>query len=92
MLRVAADVAAELGVPELAVGFRTRRRRTGRGLHELSPVPLPAVLVPEAAANLDKGAALRNHDVGMADDAPIADSEAIAVRPEHLMDLQTWQT
>ena len=44
VLRVAADVAAELGVPELAVGLRTRRRRTDRGLHELSPIPLPAML------------------------------------------------
>ena len=86
MLCVAADVAPELGVPERAIGLRPRGRRADRCLDELATIPLPAVLVPEASANLDKGAALRYHDVGMADDAPIADSEAVTVRPEHLAD------
>ena len=42
------------------------------------------MLVPEAATNLDECAALWNHDVGMADDALVADAEAVAVLPKHL--------
>ena len=61
-----------------------RRRRTDRGLHELSPVPLPPMLVPKAAAHLDERAALGDHDVRMAHDSPVADAEAVSVRPQHL--------
>ena len=84
VLGVSADVAPELRIPERTVGLRLRGGRAKRRLDELVPVPLPPVLMPEAAPNLDKRATLRNHDVGMTDDAPVADAKAVAVRPEHL--------
>ena len=36
--------------------------------------------VPEASAHLDERAALRDHDVGMANDALVAHAEPVAVR------------
>ena len=84
VLRVSADVAAELGVPERAIGLRTRCSRTDRCLDEPASIPFPAMLVPEASAHLDERAALGDHNVRMAHDSPVADAEAVSVRPEHL--------
>ena len=53
VLRVAADVAPELRVPERAVGLRPRGSRANGGLDKLAAVPLPPMLVPEASSNLD---------------------------------------
>ena len=44
------------------------------------------MLVPEASTNLDDGAALRNHDVRVPDDTPVACAKTVAVSPEHLPD------
>ena len=86
MLLVAADVIAELRVPKRPVGLRRSRLRTHLGLHELASVPLPAVMMPEAAADLDQRLQARQHDVGMSDEALVAHAEPVTLREEPLAD------
>ena len=86
MFLIAADVIAELRVPEDLVGLRRGRLRTHLGLHKFASVPLPAVMMPEAPADLDQRLQARQHDVGMSDETLVAHAEPVAVREEPLAD------
>ena len=72
MLFIIGNVAFKFLVPEIRPCFGCSRILATR-------VPMP-----ETAAHLDQRAAARNDDVGMSDDAPVADAKAVAVRMEHL--------
>ena len=68
-ITVSVDIGFEFLLPEFNICGWGRRMTTSR-------MPMP-----ETATHLDERAALRNHDVGMPDNAPVADAKAVAVRP-----------
>ena len=86
MFLVAADIVAELRVPEDLVGLRRGRLRTLLGLHKFASVPLPAVMMPEAPADLDQRLQARQHDIGMSDNPLVADAKPVTVRVQPLSD------
>lgn len=86
MLKVAADILAELVVPERPVRLRHSCLRTGRLLHELAPVPGPTVTMPETSADLNQRPILLEHDVGMSHDLLVTDPKAESLREQPFPD------